>query len=380
MVFYLLVLLLAGFQGASAQTPGTPVKNPATTDNPVESTETNTLQNSSSTTGEQHESKTSSIPQPEAKTAKPEKAQLKINSCSSAGAAGGTWLDQTHVFVDKNLCEPAVWFDNFFGEALVLENVRPGFFVSLRDSIRWTEGGNVDSIRDFSLRWDLPHLEKLLKKTGFFIVSGSDADKFTTQPGQPANPGVDPATGNRKTTFGVRVDFFNWLRSLVSIDTGIIVHVPPDPFIRVRYQYSKPFGDVYLTRFTETVLQRAVEHFTETSQLDLERKITTFRLLRWSNYATYTEDTDNITWNTGISLITQLSNKSAISYDTSMWGVNHPKWAIQNSRIGSRYRRNFYRPWLFFELMPEVTWPRYGRGQNNPVYALMTTIEIQFGK
>lgn len=380
MVFSALILLVAGFKGASAQTPGQPVTNPIKADSAVMSTETNTQHNSSSTAGEQQESQSGQAPQPEAKTETPEMPQQEIDPCSTAEVAGETWLDQTHDFVHKNLCEPAVWFDSFFGEDRVLEDIRPGVFVSLRNSARWTEGQNVDYIRDFSLRWRLPKLEKLLKKARFFIVSGSDADKFTTRPGQPVNPGVDPATGIRKPTAGVRVDFFTWLRSLVSIDAGIIIHLPLDPFIRMRYQYTKPFGEVYLIRFTETALRRYTEHFNETSQLDLERKITPFTLLRWSNYATYTGGTAGITWNTGISLITQLTPRSAISFDTSMWGVNHPDWTIQNYRVGSRYRRNFFRPWLFFEFEPEVTWPKDASGHTNSLSAVMATLEIQFGK
>ena len=353
-VFSVLILFVAGFPDASAQTLGQPVTNPATTDRP--------------------------LPQPEAQTEAPEEPQPKIDLCTTTEAAGETWLDQTHTFMAKNLCEQAVWFDNFFGKYRVLEDVRPDFFVSLRNSARWIEGQNFDYIPDFSLRLRLPQLEKLLKKASVFIISGSDADKFTTQPGQPVNPGVDPASGIREPTVGIRIDFFNWLRSLVSMDAGIKIHVPLNPFIRMRYQYTKPFGEVYLTRFTETALWSYIEQFTETSQLDLERKITTFTLLRWSNYATYTEGTSGITWNTGISLITQLTPKSAISYDTSMWGVNHPEWTIQNFRVGSRYRRNFYRPWLFFEFEPEVTWPKDASGRRNSAYAAMATLEIQFGR
>ena len=379
-MFSILILLVTDFQDASAQDPEQPITNPATTDNTVVGTETNTRQNPSSTAGEQQENKTGPAPQPEAETETPEKPQRKIDPCPTAEVAGETWLDQTHYFVGKNLCEPAVWFDNFFGKDRILEDVRPGIFVSLRNSARWTEGKNVDYIHDFSLRLRLPQLETLLKKARFFIVSGSDTDKFTTQPGQPVNPGVDPATGVRKPTLGLRLDFFTWLRSLVSIDTGIIIHLPLDPFIRMRYQYTKPFGGVYLIRFTETALRSYIEQFTETSQLDLERKITNFTLLRWSNYTTYTDDRDGITWNTGISLITQLTPRSAISYDTSMWGVNHPEWTIQNRRIGSRYRRNLYRPWLFFEFEPEVTWPKDDSVHKNFVYAVMATLEIQFGK
>jgi len=127
-------------------------------------------------------------------------------------------------------------------------------------------------------------------------------------------------------------------------------------------------------------MYQAIEHFTDTTQLDLERKFTTFTFVRWANNVTYTEGRAGVSWNTGVSLFTQLTPKSAISYDTSMWGVNHPDWVIQNYRIGSQYRRNFYRAWLFFELAPEVTWPKDASGQREPVYAFMVTLEIQFGK
>jgi hypothetical protein len=127
-------------------------------------------------------------------------------------------------------------------------------------------------------------------------------------------------------------------------------------------------------------MYQAIEHFTDTTQLDLERKITTFTLIRWRNDVTYAEGTAGVTWNTGVSLFTQLARTSAISYDANMWGVNHPVWTIQNYRVGIKYRRNFYRTWLFYELEPEITWPNDASGHRNSTYALMATLEIQFGK
>jgi hypothetical protein len=382
-VFAVLTLVGAGFQGASAQTSAQPVINPATTDSKLVSTITNTPQNPSSTADEQPVTKPTSTGSNLVSTAtntSPQKPEPKIDPCATAEVEGTTWLDQTHVFVDKKLCEPAVWFDSFFGQDRTLEDVRPTAFVKWRNSARWTEGQGLTYFPDFTFRYRLPRLDRFLKKARLVIESRSTADKFTTQPGQAVDPGLDPATGTRSPTIGVRADFLTWLRSLASFDMGIKAHWPLDAFARLRYQYTKPLGEVYLIRFNETALYRYIEHFTETSQLDLERKITTFTILRWSNYATYTEGTAGVTWNTGISLITQLTPKSAISYDTSMWGVNHPDWVVQNYRIGSIYRRNFYRSWLFFELAPEVTWPKDASGKRNHVYAAMATLEIQFGK
>lgn len=383
-MFFSLVLLFAGFHGASAETPGQPGTISTATDSGPVNAETTTRQDPSSPAAQQ-EPKTDQAPPPDAKTVTSEQPQPQIDYCFTVRVAGETWLDQVHDYVDRKLCQPAVWFDDFFGNDLVLEDVRPTMLVSLRNSARWTDGQGVDLIGHYRIRYRLPQMEKLLKKAKFYIISESPADKFTTQPGKPVDPGVDPETGVRKPIIGVRVDFFTWLRSLVSIDTGIKVRVPLDPFVRMRYQYTKPLGEAYLVRFTETLLYRYVEHFTETSQFDLERKMTTFTLIRWSNYVTYAEGTAGITWNTGISLLTQLSPKSAISYDTNMWGVNHPAWHTQNYRVGIKYRKNFYRPWLFFELEPEVTWPKDASqtgytSQKSHVYAFMATLEILFGK
>jgi hypothetical protein len=383
-VVALLTLVGAGFQGASAQTPG----QPATTDSKPVSTVTNTLQTPSSAGVEQPVTKPTSTDSNLVSTAtntSMKKPVPKMNPCATAEVEGATWLDQTHDFVDRHLCEPAVWFDSFFGQDRTLEDVRPGAFVKWRNSVRWTERRGLTYIHDFTFRYRLPNLDRLLKKARLVIESRSTADTFTTQPGQAVDPGLNPATGATSPILGVRTDFLTLLRSLVSFDMGIKARLPIDPFARLRYQYTKSLGEHYLIRFNETALYRRIERFTETSELAFERKITTFTLLRWNNYATYTQGTAGVTWNTGISLITQLTHKSAISYDTSMWGVNHPKWVVQNYRIGSVYRRNFYRPWLFFELAPEVTWPKDVSqigytSQKKSVYAFMATLEVQFGK
>lgn len=379
-----LILLFFGSPVAGAETPGRPGTRSTATESDEVSTETTTRQAPCSPAAQQ-EPNASQAPQPVGETKTAEQLELQIDRCFTITVKGETWLDQVHSYVDRKLCQPAVWFDGFFGEDRVLEDLRPTMFVNLRGSSRWTEGQGVDLIHSYRLRYRLPQMRKLLKKAKVYIVSESPADKFITQPGQPVDTGIDPDTGAPKPTIGVRADFLTELRALVSIDTGIRVNIPLDPFIRMRFQYTKPFGGAYLIRFTETALWRYVEHFTETSQLDLERAITTFTLIRWSNYVTYAEGRPGITWNTGISLLTQLTLRNAISYDTNMWGVNYPAWFIQNCRVGIKYRKNFYRPWLFFELEPEVTWPQEASqpgytSQRNHVYAFMATLEIQFGK
>src|SRR3972149_51655 len=281
----------------------------------------------------------------------------QVDPCATLNAAGDTWLDRVHALVQDKTCEPAVWFDNFFGTDHVLLDLRPGTFIILRNSARLTEGFEVAYVTDFYLTLDLPKWERLLRKARLYIESGSDADKYTFQPGHPVQPGIDRETGVSQPVVGVRVDPYIRPQALVSIDSGIKINMHPDAFIRMRYQYSKAFGEVYLIRFSEIAMWRAVEHFSNTLQLDLERNINTFTLVRWGNSINYIDDTPGVKWKTGISYFTLLTRKSAISFDTSMWGVNDPEWTIEDYRIGSLYRLNFYRTWLFLEIEPEVTWP-----------------------
>src|SRR3990170_4578670 len=323
----ILVLILFVFQCANAETPAQPDQDGVMQKIEEPSPETNTPGTPSITADEQQKAETGPAPQPEAKTAAPEAPGPQSDPCAAAEVSGETWLDQTHDYVNRKLCQPAVWFDDFFGDDRVLENVRPTLLINLRNSVRWTEGQGFDLINDYRLQYRLPQMQKMLRKAKLSIVVGSPADKSATQPGQSVDPGADPATGGSGPT-----------------------------------------------------IFRYIERFSETSQLDLERKITTFTLLRWSNFATYAEGTAGITWNSGISLITQLTPRSAITYDTSIWGVNRPEWTIQNYRVGSRYRRNFYRPWLFFELAPEVTWPIDESNHRNATFAFMATLEVQFGR
>jgi hypothetical protein len=383
-LFFSLILFLAGFHGANAETAGQSETNPTTTVSHPVSAETTTRQNPPSPAAQQAP-KAGQTPQPAAKTKTAERLGPQVDPCFTAEVAGDNWMDQVHNFVQDNTCEPAVWFDTFFVKDHILLAPRPGLLIVLRNSARWTEGQGVKLMHDYHLEWKLPQWKQLLRRSKLYFESRSVADRYTIQPGQPVPPGVDPNTGVRRATIGVRADLYTRLRSLVSIDTGIKLNIHPDAHVRLRYQYTKPFGEVYLFRFSQIAMYQAIEHFTDTTQLDFERKFTTFTFIRWGNNVTYTEGTPGVTWNTGVSLLTQLTPKSAISYDASMWGVNHPDWVIQNYRLGIHYRQNFYRSWLFFDLDPEITWPQNASqanytSQRNHVYAFMATLEIQFGK
>lgn len=370
-IFLVIVLLVAGSKDAKAAwDSGT---NPATIGK-------NIVITVPTATASREQEKAGQMSQPDRKIVTRWRDDPNIDPCANIEVSGETWLDQMHDYVARSVCEPAVWFDQFFGDDRVLQDVRPGTFIRLRNSAVWTEGQRIKYLVDFHLDWRLPQWESYLRKASVYYESRSESAKYTAQPGQPLEPGVDPETGVKQSTLGLRADLFNRFRSHVSFDTGVNAGLPPNAFMRLKYQYSRPFGDVYLVRFSQIPMWQIIGHFSDSSELDIERTVTTFSLVRWSYNAAFIGGTPGVTWNTGISFITQLTPRSGISYDTSMWGVNAPAWIVQDYRVGSKYRLNFYRRWLFLELAPEITWPKDENGKRKTVDAFLVTLEIQFGE
>ena len=200
-LFFSLVLFVTGFHGASAETPGQLGTHPTTTDSDLTSTESTTLQPPPAPAAPQKLT-TGQAPQPRTPTISEERFGPQVDPCFTATVEGDNWLDQVHDFVQDNTCEPAVWFDTFFVKDHVLLDVRPATLILLRNSVRWTEGRGVELVNNYRFRYRLPQIESLLKRAKFYIVSESPVDKFTTQPGQPVDPGVDRKQGSEHPSSG----------------------------------------------------------------------------------------------------------------------------------------------------------------------------------
>jgi len=50
-----------------------------------------------------------------------------------------SWLDRSHSYLSRRLCEPAAWFDGFFGDPRAFEETPVGTFFRLRNSLQWDE-------------------------------------------------------------------------------------------------------------------------------------------------------------------------------------------------------------------------------------------------
>ena len=283
-----------------------------------------------------------------------------------------SWLDHTHAYVTRKLCEPAVWFDDFFGSPRSMQEGRPSSFVRWRNAATWIEGQGLEYRTSFSANIRLPKIERRLRLIAAGEQGGDPTEGFV-------DSGFDLKPEFGRFAAGLRYDLFDQPRYKLSLGGGVRVRFPVDPYARVRFRYTHPMGNVSLLRLTQTGWWRKEDGFSETTQLDLERTFFESTLLRWANSGTYGEITDGLDWVSLISLLHQLSAKTAISLDVGAWGITEPDFEVSNYRVGARFRQNFYRKWLFYELEPWISWPKDDLSNDrNTTYAITFTLEFQF--
>lgn len=292
-----------------------------------------------------------------------------------APIADNNWVDRYHSRIERDLFGTVVWFDRFFGDERIEIRERPESFLRWMNDLRWDEEERFTFRSTVRASLRLPRLQKRWRVV---ILGETRGGLNPVNPEDPGNPGLDPGSRVRSGSTELAYDILRTPRSTLDAGAGVRVKIPPDAFVRTRFQHTRPIALSTLGRFTATAFWRAREGFGESNQVDLERPLAPSTLLRWSNSLTIAEESNGWTWGTELSLLHKLSPKSAVTFAGGVSGSTRPVWIAQNYRGLARYRRNVYRKWLFLEGEPDVNWPRKEDGGRKPVWGATLRAEILF--
>lgn len=295
--------------------------------------------------------------------------RISYQECKGVNGDSDAWYDQTHNFLSEIFCEPALWFDSFFESDRIDEEVRPGTRVRWRNDFIYTEGGELEYVTDLKASFRLPKAKNKLR-----LVFESDQEETVE----------DVVPENKEELKG---DVSLLYETYHSPRSNFTIRLRAKPKIILRYRYSYPVSQSFNIRFTQ-------EGFRErtfdggTTRLDFEKYFGKHFVLRWSTAATVQDNTEGKDWESSLVLYQHIDDKSALSYESSVTGFTKPAYTEDNYRLAVRYRRNIYRKWLFYELVPEVTWPLeyYVDSMGNTIYtderksvpAFMFRLEVNF--
>jgi hypothetical protein len=271
-----------------------------------------------------------------------------------SAATGEPWLDRTHQTLAGSLDAFAQSFDSFFGDPRSDEESRARTFLRLSFDTRYREDDGVDVKPSAHADIRLPRFSERVR----LIVEGrSETAQAARTPDEGALLEPRVTDGNR-VDIGLRYTFVERSRTNLSLSGGLRLDAPTDPFVRARYRYLQPLGERSLARVTQNLFWQDDEGFGESTRIDLESRLAPDSLLRWSTSGLFSESSDGWEWRTEGDFFRRLSRRTALNFGVSAEGVTRPSAVVDSYRTHLRFRRNFLRDWLFYEIEPELRWPR----------------------
>ncbi len=249
-----------------------------------------------------------------------------------------SWYDETQVYINSQFCEPALWFDNFFASDRVFREGAAGTYIRWRNEFTYDEEDYYKFNSDISFSIELPGLQDRLRLT---FESDEDESLRDVAPG-----------GNQNTTnsLGLQLDVAKNARSKFNVSVSF------SPRIRLRYRYTYPVFESVTLRLTQEVQREKAANSARTL-IDFEKLFENQLFFRSSSEAKLSEEYDGINWLQAFVLFQRIDKKTSLSYETSVNGITQPRDLALNYRVAVRFRKNFHRRWLFYEIAPEMTWP-----------------------
>lgn len=289
----------------------------------------------------------------------------------------GARAERTHDRMEASILQQAIKFDNFFGKLNNKKEMHTAYLLRWRNDLRIEDNGHIKLGSTLHVNLQLTRLDERLRLT---FSGESEPDPFAPRlPEDPGNPGLDRTFPTARI---VNTELrYQPIRSMATdffVGTGVDLTWPLQVFVRTRYHHDFRLSDITLFRFTETLFAKSSDGPGETTELALERSLTPKTLLRFANSVTVSEEIGGLEWGSELSLLHALSSKDAITLTGGIYGNNHVQDGIDNYRLLLRYRRNFLRSWLFYELEPEVSWPRRDGNSFPTTYAFTFRLEVVF--
>jgi hypothetical protein len=269
-------------------------------------------------------------------------------------------LDSSYHYLNTKFCQPALWFDNFFVDQRTAKDARAGTMVRWSNDFIWLEGEGFSYVPNINARLYLPKVSKKFKVVFESDTTDSIKELF------PEDKSQQP-----KNALGLSYDVSVKSRSSVNIKATF------RPSLEASYRYTYPFTEQTLLRFTQKIYQQRMITG-EITHVDIDHSFNEQFLLRWANFAKLDTDVEGVEMGTGFTLYHYLSPTQALSYRAAISAKNKPHHYINNSHLGLTYRHNILRSWFFYELSPEINWPKNIDQEKSKDVSFTLRLEIMF--
>ena len=285
-------------------------------------------------------------------------------------------LERSHDTLSRELDTLSERVDLFLSGSVTGEESKESY-VRAGLSTVFLKGGEIRFDRVFSAKIDLPNTEKR-----FHLLLESDPERGFRNPVSPgARSSTESETLTRQgpgTNFSTAIQYLLQERRkwLMSLDGGIQVEFPPDPFARARLRRSFAYGNWRFT-FAETLFWFVSLGPGESTQFVIERNLPGAMLLRCATEALYREREDGFDLSQSLSIYQELSPREVMTYKAGVTGEAKQNNQLRDWGLGVEYRRRIYKNWLYFSVEPAVVFSKDNEFRADP--SIRLTIDVSFG-
>jgi hypothetical protein len=282
-------------------------------------------------------------------------------------------VDEYHRKISSGVLATSRWLDSFFADPRV-ENEAGESRVRVRFSLFAEEGSAIEYDVRANVRLDLPVLKNRLQL--LFAGDPEDDDDFRAITG---GEGVPPQLADTDENASVSLRYFLQrtvyrhmsLRGGVRFRNGL-----PVLFLEPRYRQSVPF-DHWLFRFTQRVIGLTDGTVRARTTFDLERELRRKLFLRLTADGTWDKDEHGYFYTLGPSIFQPLSPRRVLVYSWGNSFVTHPSHRLESVVLSVRYRQRIWRDWLYYEVAPQLSFPREENFDITP--GIFLRLEMLFG-
>jgi hypothetical protein len=203
------------------------------------------------------------------------------------------------------------------------------------------------------------------------LIVETDPDRnATVDPKRTQSPPLSQPSTPQSYAAALRIEKVQSERWHLSADAGIkLAGLNSSPFVRTQANLAVPM-EQWNVRLSETVFWFNSTGAGETSQLELERPISTPVLFRATSVAAWLDRTQYFDLRQDLTLFHKLDERNTLMYQASAIGVTQPHTEVDEYVVLMLYRHRLHRKWMFLEVSPQLHFPRTLNFQINAMLSL----------
>ena len=246
-----------------------------------------------------------------------------------------------------------------------------GSFLRLGFETKYEKNGELklDPILRFKL--DLPTTEERLK----LVVESDSLEQKSLGEANRDRTLTKDERSSTDTTGSLQLVSAPERKWKASTSIGLRFRNPPDPFWRAKAKRKWDISNDWTFRVLQSLYYFHEDGWGETTRLVFEKQLSSY-FFRTRSEAKWEHNERTMEYAQVFSLKKELSTTRAIRYQLGILGENQPTVRTTDYYVNAAYRRLIYKDWLFYEMIPELLFPRDDSFKPNP--SLTFRLEVVF--